>query len=365
MEPYEPCWCESGKKWKFCHRNRGEQKPVNFFEASKKLREEFEKGRCYHPQAPVDCSDKIISAHTLQNSGALSKIAEKGHVFSARESLHRIHQNKGKLIPQLTGVNRASTFMGFCNKHDTHLFLPIEQGELPINAEGAFLLTFRTVAYELHAKLASIQGMKAQAELMDRGRPLMEQAFIQDVLRVNLVGMEQSLEELTNWKRDLDDRFTSKDYTGLRMLAVRFQGGLPVVATGAFHPEFDFSGQRLQSLMDIELDQVAFTVTYSGDDSVAVFSWSGQEGGANEKFVRSFAALPSGEQATRMVLMCLVHSENTHMRPSWWNGLTPDQQGHVSNLMGLGVGATRAANSLVPHEQMPTVGLGVDSLVWI
>jgi len=41
MGPYELCWCRSGKKYKWCHYRREEQKPVNVFELEAKWSRSF------------------------------------------------------------------------------------------------------------------------------------------------------------------------------------------------------------------------------------------------------------------------------------------------------------------------------------
>jgi SEC-C motif len=80
----DPCWCLSGRKWKDCHREREFQKPINVFQVSQMMYEEFAKGYCLHPEASPETCSKIINAHTIQRNGGLSAIAELNHVLSKR-----------------------------------------------------------------------------------------------------------------------------------------------------------------------------------------------------------------------------------------------------------------------------------------
>lgn len=81
---------------------------------------------CWHPEAGNTTCDmdsqgkiKISGAHSIQNNGILSRIAENGHVMGY--SLDKVGFD-GKEY----GKNIASIFFGFCNKHDS-IFYPIDR----------------------------------------------------------------------------------------------------------------------------------------------------------------------------------------------------------------------------------------------
>lgn len=365
MRPNEPCWCQSGRKWKRCHKFREKQEPASYYEEEAKIRREFARGYCSHPDAPIGCSDKIIRSHTLQNSGALSRISENNHVLSAKAAVYHSHKNDGKLVPRKTGVNLASTFAGFCSWHDNSMFLPIERGEIPLNKEAAFLLSFRAVAHELHQKKSGIAFMEGLRGTLDAGQPLRRQSLIQNDINAQVAGMKAALADLERWKEELDRRFSQHDYNDLRMCVIKFDRQIPAVASAAFQPEFDFSGRQLQSLMQMELEQIVFTLTYSGETSVAVFCW---QDGANEiasRFVRSFIETPSDEQASRIVQTSFVHSENTHISPGWWATLSQQQKDFVSRLMEMGLPSDlRSAASLKYDPAMPKIEAQVASIEW-
>ncbi len=69
---------------------------------------------------------KIVRAHSIPKAGSLARIAEKGHVLAYVTSLENLRRNDGRLWPELVGVNRATTFTGFCASHDNKLFEPVE-----------------------------------------------------------------------------------------------------------------------------------------------------------------------------------------------------------------------------------------------
>lgn len=115
----EPCWCGSGLKYKKCHMDREKQEPVSVWQVAKEHRKAFSTKDCLAP-APMksNCSGTIVKAHTVPKSGSLQQIARNGHLYSFIPSLEKMIKYNGRLQPELIGINRASTFTGFCSIHD-------------------------------------------------------------------------------------------------------------------------------------------------------------------------------------------------------------------------------------------------------
>ncbi|MCE5739272.1 hypothetical protein JL782_07865 [Staphylococcus pseudintermedius] len=115
------------------------------FRVNKKILSKKEK--CY----VSSCESKAIKSHSFHKKGILNSLANsEGIVY---------HTNLPKLNPfsdtQLdryimkTHVNEAGTFYGFCNHHDTSLFLPIENKDRMCEdiKEYIFLHAYRGFAY--------------------------------------------------------------------------------------------------------------------------------------------------------------------------------------------------------------------------
>ena len=103
-----------------------------------------------------DCGKKAIKAHSVQNSRVLELLCYQGHLIQ----LTLIHNKKSEPIFQFekVGRNNATTFKGLCSKHDTEIFKPIECN--PINYdtdEHLFLISYRSVLWEYHAKISAAQ----------------------------------------------------------------------------------------------------------------------------------------------------------------------------------------------------------------
>ncbi len=326
MDPYIPCWCGSGRKYKFCHFRREQQQPVSPFEAAKAMLKRRKQGRCsYSPTAGTACGHPVTEAHTVQKRGALAAIAEAGHVLDFKPaSLAAMIKHGGRPPPRPIGIKRASTFPGFCNEHDA-VFSPVEGKTVVFDQQTALLFAFRAAALERHMKEAELAAAPDQRE-MDKGSPFEKQAIVQQTLHVREAGLRQGLVYVEESKSAYEARLRSGNATDVRFLAITFDRVLPVAACGAFFPEFDMRGTALQKLgrsADAP-EHVTMNVGVFEDRTSVVFAWLGMHEGPAAAFVKSFAGLPKDRMADAVVRVALEHMENTYVRPSWWEGLDQD-----------------------------------------
>src|SRR6476469_798800 len=79
----DPCWCNSGKKYKKCHYERDRQPKKKAWEIAAEVRElHGDKRYCIHALAsPTECQGRIVRAHTIPRGAGLSAISESGHVY--------------------------------------------------------------------------------------------------------------------------------------------------------------------------------------------------------------------------------------------------------------------------------------------
>jgi hypothetical protein len=95
------------------------------------------------------CKDIPIKSHSLQKSLLKSITDHTNHVKKIGIDVEFKINGKFAIIEETVGINNASTFEGFCNKHDTEIFLPIEAKGLNFdNEEHLFLLLYRSIARE-------------------------------------------------------------------------------------------------------------------------------------------------------------------------------------------------------------------------
>ena len=95
------------------------------------------------------CNDIPIQSHSLQKS-LLKTIADStNHVKKIGVNVEFKLNGKFSVLEENIGINKASTFAGFCNKHDTEIFKSIESNIIDYNnQEHLFLLLYRSIARE-------------------------------------------------------------------------------------------------------------------------------------------------------------------------------------------------------------------------
>jgi hypothetical protein len=336
MDVYKPCWCGSGDKYKWCHHRREQQDKANVFEVESQIVDETRAGYCSHPDPASDpCVGEIVKAHTVQRRGGLTQIAEKGHVLTVKPVMKKLMEAEGASWPREIGITKASVFPGFCAHHDDALFKKVEGKTLPLDAEHAFLLAYRAIAYERFAKECQLRSTEHQRK-MDRGRPFFNQVAVQTYFNTFVFGVRMGLVDVERTKKVFDDMLMSGDRAGFHYLALRFDTLLPAVACTAFHAEQDFDGNQLQRLGhgDTPFEMITLTVTAFQGRSVAVFGWIDDGDGPAARLAASFQRVPDDRKADALLRMLFVQTDNLFLRPSWWEGLAQtDQEALVGQVM--------------------------------
>ena len=107
-----------------------------------------------------NCKGVISKAHTVPKSGSLKRIARKGHVYNlTTEPSYKHTGNQLNHIPRLLGINKASTFNGFCTQHDQSIFEPVEKDVFRGTSQQCFLLGYRALAMEMYKKHALFRSL--------------------------------------------------------------------------------------------------------------------------------------------------------------------------------------------------------------
>ena len=304
------------------------------------MRNEFVKGYCSPPDAnPDTCSGRIVRAHTVQRRGGLSAIAENGHVISAMSAAQDIFKHDGEFVPREVGIRGASTFMGFCNLHDTVLFQPVERGSVSLTPENCFLLSFRAIAYEHFTKQTQLRSSEILRN-MDVGTPFEQQVVAQNYVHTYVAGVRRGLSDTERWKSQYNAIFCKQRFNDHRFLAVEFSQVLPVVGCGGFHPEYDFEGNALQKISrgTSPHEHVTFNLSFLNGKSVMVLGLTERTGGPAEELLCSFMKLPDQEKPDASIRLAFEHIENIYFKPSWWTGLNVSSKNNLTNRMSSGLG---------------------------
>lgn len=333
----EPCWCDSGKKYKHCHRDIESKPPVEFHTVIQALKS-FEKSmkKCSVPISLLhECSSKIINAHTVSKSSSLKAISKDGHVLET--SVDSKTSAASKIVIREVGINKASVFSGFCSIHDKNLFAPIEDGPFRVIPLHCFLVTYRGISKEFFSKNYASKVFELMKTL-DRGRSLHHQIAIQ--AEAGRLGTNNDLttNDLKYIKSKLDDMLISNDYSGLNYAVFTLDSPPPIMGSAIVGPTFDFNGNEAQKISSSPSqipDYMAINSFSSEGDGYIVLSWLSEHSKTCNKLMAQF--LKKKLTADSLAVFMILLIENFYISPSWWHSLDDETQSLIISLYAQGV----------------------------
>ncbi len=338
----DKCWCGSGLKFKRCHDDREFQKPISTGEVIKYEQNISKRETCYAPQELQSECTSIIKAHTVSKSSGLSDIADNtNHVLGLKQNLASFQKRKGKLRFEKIGINKASTFKGFCSKHDKQLFSCFEDTPFIGTQEQCIALTYRSVAKEIYAKENALE-FAGFIKNMDQGRPIIFQINIQEHNFFYQLGLKTAINELYTIKSDIDFELLSKGNSSYNFLVIESSSPIPVVVSSVINPTQDFNGKAIQDLSNLEIkpEYLVFNAFSSNGKGFVVFSWL-KKAKIVDRFIQSLLSISKSEMYSYLVNFFFSSAENSFISPDWWVDLNDIQRNKIEELFNMGSNISR------------------------
>lgn len=348
----KPCWCGSGKKYKKCHLDREQQEPVNKKIIHKQLNGFYSQKYCSAPSSmSAECSGKIIKAHSISKSSSLKEIANNGHVLTTFKGA--IDFDKGfKISPKKIGIQKASTFTGFCAHHDKTLFQPIEDSDFVISEESCFLIAYRAVSREIFVKERT-SGTFDLLKDLDKGKGLEQQLSIQSEHKRLTENNDLSLSDLKHIKNKLDAMLNEKDQRKLSHIVFTLSEPPKVMTSAAVGLTFDFQGgevQRISQDPNIIPSYIIINSFSSNGVGYICISWIEEHNIVASKFVESLKRTSS--IGASLLAFIFTAIENNYLSEDWWSSLESSQKDYLMGLYSQGVMTSTYSDALVDAEDL-------------
>lgn len=301
-----------------------------------RTRREFDRKYCLHPEAPNGCSKTIASAHSVQRSLLRKFISSRGHVVQNKTSAHV--DPVGLLVkPESVGINNATTFSGFCSKHDTELFCPLETSDFRFLNQQIALLGYRAVCRELHSKdaeIAAAESVWSYCSVNPDIKGFREKSERHQAMRLGRCNARANLLNAKNRHAEL-----ISDDSSLRYYCVEFSEPPVYFNSVAFLPEWDFDGKKLQDLSSIDdFKPICFSAWATKNRAAAVFCWHESASQVCVPFVDSLRSSEPERLANRILSMAFEVSDNVVFRGDWWEALTEIDRQRIVGRAPSGVG---------------------------
>lgn len=322
------CWCGSGQQYGKCHRDRDEQIPLKSYEIDAAFRKAFAKKYCLHPQSSTStCSQQIVKAHSVSASSNLKNISEDGHVLRFYYPSKAPVEARGRVAAQSIGVNKASTFTGFCKFHDSQTFSCIDQPMNLVTSEHCFLLAYRALCKVIFTKAAEFAASLTLRQL-DRGTPPHVQQAHQKSCSDIEFSLMVGLQDLHRDKAEFDQHLLDHNFEAISYYALELDHAPQIACSVAFPPEVDFEGNQLQSLEnpDIHADMCSCSIISTQRGGAIVFAWLKETNSASIRLIESLDRLKPYLIPSAIVRLVFECGENVFFSQTWWNSLTPKTQ---------------------------------------
>jgi len=305
--------------------------PSNKFNLSEYLGKQKQlkkKGRCLHYNGNHRCKE-IINAHSIQKNQSLEAISDNGHVYILSSDIGSLKKNRGRLTYKKRGVNRVSTFLGFCRKHDNELFEPIDNLLLFPTNQQVFLYAYRSLCRELFVK------ENALALFEDQLRKMPEMNPIKELLFNTKTGTAFGLKNLRNHKTVFDNSLKKKSYFDIKYVLFVSKQKSFIAFSGLFYPDFDFMGRQLQNLGNhkSKLDLIAICTAPVDSGWGVLFSWHDSSSNVCREFMSSLATMAyEGNRLGDLIFrMAISNCENLAIAPNWWEKLPENHKEQITS----------------------------------
>ena len=362
----ERCWCGSGLKYKHCHLKRKDESAPSLEEMLQVQRGLGKRKLCMHPEAsPTVCSSTIVNAHTIQRSGPLAAIAENNEVMTFSADLVPMLKSGGIPVERLVRIRSASTFTGFCEKHDGPTFAPFETVPFTGTREQCFLMGYRALCRELYAKTDQVEFMPAVREL-DRGLSEDEQFMFQAARSIHELMSRVGCNDLMREKSIYDAILLSRDFSSLEACILTLDRCPDVVTSSFLPPTKDFNDNVLQDLSEVTVPVhgVGFNLLSTESGGVAVFTWLKSAEHVGRKLVSSLQAIDINRQADAIIRFAFSQTDNSHFSKSWWNRRSEQEKEGIRRLIAQDIHPFGESTSLI-DDGFRTAEFAVIQHQWI
>lgn len=323
------CWCGSGKKFKKCHLNKEKMTALTIQEEQDYLKKiDKDLKLCLFNKFENSCSKDIIKAHSVSKELFLRKISRNNKVYSLKMDMI-----KHKISIRDTGINEASIFYGFCNKHDTNLFKDFEIEKFIASSNQLLKIGYRSLCLEIFKKMIVIKKYNFFKETKDRGKNLLDQYNIQMNLNIEIEFNKNSLFKLEKIQNLLHNDILNNTSKEMKHCLITLENPQKILCSSIISPEFNFNSERLQKLENTTNSKNLFLNSFIFNNiGYILISWLVEENDYGKNFSNSIFS-ESRLINHKLIALILMHTENIYISPDWWDNLTDNERKNLKKLI--------------------------------
>lgn len=325
----KPCWCLSGKRFVDCHFRKSTTPKTNDNELNYNQKKIFNEGQCLHRNIDQCSSENSIQSHSISKKKSLSSIAENNHVYGMKLEF------KGKLSLKKIGLRQASTFAGFCDKHDNKLFESFEKNNFQKTRKQLFDLCYRALCIEHYHMKSVFNFLRYMKNHIDNFESLEHQIERQISINSLINFYKTGIKNSTHHKSELEKSFLESQHEdNLTHYIFELEKGYPLfLGCTCFNMEFDLIGNRLQNLENLnEIPKNLFIncLSFEGQ-GFFILSWFNKNNEYGKQIVSSILKNKKPIE-DNLFSLCFLYIQNAYISPTWYENLTTPQKNDLDRL---------------------------------
>lgn len=283
---------------------------------------------CWYP----GCVNTAINSHTVSKSYSLAKIAENQHV-------QMIEVRRGTTNFNSIGVNQATTFKGFCNKHDTEVFQSIDfdtanpflgtpEQYSTLCLRGALMEAFRKAKQHNHH--SNIDRMDEKVLTSEYHMPAHAANSYKEDSATIVDGSGRAIVDMDAVIGSLFHQHETEQYH-LTISHTREIYGVPNVVTSCmFQIKYDIEGNEIGD--DYLKHFLHLNIVPFADKSIVVIAFHRKSKDRYSAFVEQFMSLDEEILKTLVSKMLIIYTESACFRASMVNQLDQEERGRILKL---------------------------------
>jgi hypothetical protein len=272
--------------------------------------------KCLEPR--MQCKNKAIRAHSVQNSKILELLAEDGQVVALRRKM--IAGRGLQLSFGTVGRNQATTFEGLCKKHDQEMFRDIDNQTIDAaNEKQLFLLAYRAVIREQHTQIQ--EAFKAQKAYVRRVKLGLDPGDRPSDFGLHATSLISNSYDTYLYRHQYDLALFKSDFSSMRHDVVELDVSSPTIACSSL-----FSIDNMQNKKGDVVRACLNIIPLLPQRTLAVFSYQSWDALKARKHLSRVLDSHSHEQKYEVSKLLLNHCENFVLSPPFFKGWTDQKE---------------------------------------
>lgn len=295
---------------------------------------------CFH--GGENCGGIIIKAHTIQLNGILDKLAEKGRVYMFRPNSESNMYSNLKLI----GKGQATTFRGFCKKHDQEIFENIDKSDYELeNKEQEFLFVYRALAKAYHSKKTTYQmnknlvknynqfdpsQLKGVRDFLNPTQQVQLKNFNLDLAQALMLGSERILKPLEKFREVMNSNLSDKNFNEIETLTLTFDEEFHLATSDLIIMEKDLLGKTINN--GSNLFPLFLTIFPQNGKTFVLLSCFEQDKDHYKELYKKLSSTTVMEQKEILSNILITYTFNLVLSPRVWEKFDLNKKHEISEL---------------------------------